>query len=282
MSNKILERIKEQEQINSFKIILPVSGKEIKIRPMKTKEAKYIAQIDINSVIKPDNVKMFNNYNEYKKDFDEKMEFFYNTLSDVIYEDINIKDLKFLDFVYITFFLKQISNAMSISNFSVKCSECKVDFKTNLKLDIDNIEIINKENLNSFEIDSDSIDILNFGIKLKLENPSIDVYSKLLYINSKKSNVDESLDLINDILFDSLISITYVSGKDTLVMNKDDKENPLNIEDFKKIIDELYDDISKKLLKKYFTGMSALKYINRYTCPNCGKVNEGELRNEVF
>jgi len=282
MSNKILDKIREHEEINSFDIVLPISGKKIKIRPMKTKEAKYISQIDINSVIRPDYIKKFDNFKKYKKEFDEKIGFFHKTLSDVIYDDIDIKSLKFLDFVYITFFLKQISNAMSIDNFNVKCKKCNLNFKTTLRLDVDNIEILNEKNLKGFEIDSDSIDILKFGIKLKMENPSIDVYNKLLYINSKKSNQEETLELVNEILYDSLISITYISGDSNLTMTKDDGENSISMEDFKKIIDEVYDDISKKLLKEYFSGISSLKYENKYICPNCGEINVGEFNNEVF
>lgn len=287
MSNLVLEKIKENTNYHRLK--LPILNKEIGIRPMKNKEIKYLSQNDISKVLIKDDIIKFKNYKEYEKEYNDKFYYYKNTLKDVIKEDVDVDNLSFIDFSIIVFFLKQISNAMSI-DLIFKCDYCDEEIPLSVYLNSDNIKLINSENTNGFVISTKKfLKGLPYYFNFCMKNPDMDLYSKILYIFSNKDTDDNNKkkeigELIIETIFDNILSLDFIIKDETISMKKDseDEERKLTYNKFKLYMEELYDKFEEKIIAEFYQNITSMEYENKFICRNCGKENERKFTDKSF
>lgn len=287
MKNLIIDKIKEN--INYHRLKLPILNKEIGVRPLKNKEVKYLSQNNISKVLIGEDIKKFKNYREYKKEYEDKIFYYKNVLKDVIREDIDIDNLSFLDFSIIIFFLKQISNAMSV-DVNFKCEHCESEIPVSIYLNSDDIKIINSENLNGFVITTKKyLKGLPYYFNFCMKNPNMDVYSKILYVFANK-NVDsndkkeELEDLILELIYDNIMLIEFYINEEKIVMEKDseDENKKLTFIKFKEYMAELYDKFEEKIISEFLQNISSMEYKKDFICMSCGKKNERVFEDKSF
>lgn len=277
---RLSEIIKQNTDFH--RLFLPTIDTYIEMRPLKTKEVKYIAQMDIKRILTDDNIKEFKNYDEYKKEFDDKMSVYKNVLSDTLKSDIDIENISFLDFTILLFFQKQLSNAMSMDNMKIKCNHCGKDFVTSINLDSDDIQYTNKEKIKGFSIDtSEIVKGLSYNIKFNFDYFKGSLYSMVLYIKTNSENKEKYSDIehLNDYIIYSHLKSIEILVKDERVI-KDIKE--ISIDEFKEFLNELPKVLREVISKEFMEAIPLVSYKTTNICVNCGKEVEVNLNEKSF
>jgi hypothetical protein len=168
------------------------------------------------------------------------------------YEKVDVDQLASFDLEYL--FLKLRSKSVGeTSTIGLKCSECQTS--NSVDIPVDSIEVTMPEG------SSNSI-MLTDKIGITLRYPTVKDIQKL---SATKEGVDQMMKTV-------VLCIENIYDDEKVYPAKD--STPKELEAF---IDSLNSEQFKKI-QRFFESMPSLKYDVKYTCENCGTVNEFELR----
>jgi hypothetical protein len=168
------------------------------------------------------------------------------------YEKVDVDQLAAFDLEYI--FLKLRSKSVGeTSTVGLKCSHCETS--NSVEIPVDSIEV-------TMPVESNSSIMLTDRVGIKLRYPTVKDIQKLA---SMKDGVDQMMRTV-------VMCIDSIFDDDKVYPARD--STPKELEAF---IDSLNSEQFKKI-QKFFESMPSLKHDVKYTCTNCGTVNEFELK----
>jgi hypothetical protein len=276
--SKFVELIKKNT--NTYSLHLPIMDKDINIRPLKVSEVKYISQSMILDLMDEKKVKEYDDFEKYEKDYKDNIKYFYKVLTDIINEDIEVSNLAFLDFMVIMFYIKQISNAMTVDGVNITCSECNVRMDNEIFLDKDLLEYVNKENLNGFTINTKEFFKSQYNMSFVMKNPKISDYHILLYIKAKKSEKDLDEKILK-FIYKNTSKLVLITPEEQMVADRE-QNNMIPFEEYQQIFNEIFAKLNNLIFEKYFKSMSMVDYKVKVMCPNCQNEMEINFKDKDF
>lgn len=223
--------------VPQYTVELPSTGEKISMRPFLVREEK-VLMIALES----------NDMEQISKAVRNIIESCYD-LGDM--DRLTVFDIEYL---FLQLRAKSVGENMKLQ---VKCQNEDCDGLTPLSINVDDIEIINKNQERTILLDEE------LGIGLEMKYPSLELISQL--------NVDklDSIEGVMDLIIDCVDSIF-------------DKENvhQASTED-RKDLEEFIDGLSSEQFKKvqlFLQEVPAVYYKTDYNCDKCKKSSELELR----
>jgi hypothetical protein len=172
------------------------------------------------------------------------------------YDLKNLDSLTVFDIEYLFLQLRAKSVGENM-NIQIKCQDEKCDGLTPLSINVDDVEIINKNQERTILLDKD------LGVGLEMKYPSIEIISSLDIekLNSIEGVMDLIVDCVDSIFDDENVHEASAQSKEEL----QEFVESLSSEQFKKV-------------QNFLQEVPAVYYKTDYKCDKCNKKHEVELR----
>ena len=223
--------------VPQYTVELPSTGEKISMRPFLVREEK-VLMIALES----------NDMEQISKAVRNIIKSCYD-LPDM--DKLTVFDIEYL---FLQLRAKSVGENM---NIQIKCQDEKCDGLTPLSINVDDVEIINKNQERTILLDKD------LGVGLEMKYPSIEIISSLDIekLNSIEGVMDLIVDCVDSIFDDENVHEASAQSKEEL----QEFVESLSSEQFKKV-------------QNFLQDVPAVYYKTDYKCDKCNKKHEVELR----
>ena len=223
--------------VPQYTVELPSTGEKISMRPFLVREEK-VLMIALES----------NDMEQISKAVRNIIESCYD-LPDM--DKLTVFDIEYL---FLQLRAKSVGENM---NIQIKCQDEKCDGLTPLSINVDDVEIINKNQERTILLDKD------LGVGLEMKYPSMELIGSLDI--EKLNSIEGVMDLIVNCV-DSIFDEENVH--DASAQSK---------EELQEFIESLSSEQFKKV-QNFLQEVPAVYYKTDYTCDKCNKKHEVELK----